>query len=101
MAPNHKMVPVLVTVSFSDNCDSSPSARIVAITSNEPVDGTGDGDTAPDWEITGDLTVNLRAERSGSGDGRIYTITIQCTDANDNCTTQDVIVTVPHDKKKK
>ncbi|MBO0861640.1 MAG: hypothetical protein J2P21_24770 [Chloracidobacterium sp.] len=33
--------------------------------SNGPVMGDGDGDTAPDWEITGALTLNLRAERRG------------------------------------
>ena len=39
---------------------------------------------APDWEITGDLTLDLRAERSGSGTGREYTITVQCTDGTGN-----------------
>jgi len=95
--PNHKMVSVGVDVSVTDNCDSNPVCKITSVGSNEPVDGLGDGDTAPDWEITGDLTLNLRAERSGGGDGRVYTITVRCTDASRNSSTATTEVTVPHD----
>ena len=70
------------------------------VSSNEPVNGTGDGDTAPDWVITGNLTVDLRAERSGTGSGRVYTITVRCTDASGNSSTKTVTVTVPHDRRK-
>ena len=62
------------------SCDPTPICRIVSVASNEPVNGAGDGNTAPDWEITGALTVNLRAERSGQGVGRLYTITVRCVD---------------------
>jgi hypothetical protein len=41
--------------------------------------------------------VQLRAERLGSGTGRIYTITITGTNAA-GTTTQSVIVLVPHDQ---
>ena len=100
--PNHKMVPMKVTATTSDNCTVAPVCKIVAVTSNEPVNGTGDGDTAPDWEITGNLTVNLRAERSGGGSGRVYSITTQCADAAGNSSTpQSVTITVPHDQGKK
>jgi hypothetical protein len=97
--PNHKMVSVTVSVSASDNC-SSASCRIVSVTSNEPVNGLGDGDTAPDWVITGNLTVDLRAERAGNGTGRVYTLTVQCTDTAGNSSTKTVTVTVPHSQKK-
>jgi K319-like protein/uncharacterized protein DUF1565 len=93
--PDHRMVPVVVIVSASDSCGGSASCRIVNVTSNEPVDGFGDGDTAPDWEITGDLTLNVRAERSGAGTGRVYTITILCTDQAGNRSTSTTTVTVP------
>ena len=99
--PNHKMVPVTISVVASDNCDADPTCQIISIASNEPENGLGDGDTAPDWEITGDLTANLRAERAGNGSGRVYTITVRCTDSVGNSTDQQVTVTVPHDKKKK
>jgi hypothetical protein len=97
--PDHKMVPVAVAVSMSDNLDPAPVCRIVAVSSSEPVIGTGDGVTAPDWQISGPLTVNLRAERSGTGSGRTYTITVQCTDASGNSSTKSVTVTVPHDRR--
>jgi hypothetical protein len=99
--PNHKMVPVAVTVDVSDVCSAAPACRITSVTSNEPVNALGDGNTAPDWRITGALTVELRAERSGTGSGRIYTITVQCTDASGNSSAlRDVVVTVPHDQGK-
>src|SRR5262249_53340471 len=92
---NHTMVPVVVQVTASDGCGATVSCRIVSVTSNEPVDGLGDGDTSPDWVITGDLTVNLRAERSGSGTGRVYTITVACTDPSGNESISAVTVRVP------
>lgn len=97
---NHKMVPVKVTATASDNCGVK-KCSIISVTSNEPENGLGDGDTAPDWQITGDLTVNLRGERSGTGTGRLYTITAECADSTGNRSTGTVNVTVPHDQGKK
>lgn len=96
--PNHKMVPVTVTVAVTDNCDPSvaQSCYIDSVVSNEPISGTGEGDTEPDWEITGSLTVNLRAERAGSGTGRIYTVFVRCTDNAGNSSGTATQVMVPH-----
>jgi hypothetical protein len=71
------------------------------VSSNEPQNGLGDGNMAPDWEITGDDTVNLRAERSGRRSGRVYTIAVTCTDACGNNSTGNVVVNVPHDLSNK
>ncbi len=98
--PNHRMVAVTLTVVAVDAVDPSPVSQIVSVSSNQPIDGTGDGDVAPDWEITGPFTVNLRAERSGSRT-RVYTITVESTDSNGNTTTATVEVTVPGTKGKK
>lgn len=94
--PDHKMAPVTLSVAVKDLCDTAPACRITGVTSNEAVNGPGDGNTSPDWEILGTLIVNLRAERAGSGGGRIYTITTQCIDASGNSTSATVDVTVPH-----
>jgi hypothetical protein len=99
--PNHKMVAVTLSVTAFDNCDHAPHSKIVSVSSNEPVNGIGDGDSAPDWEIAGDLTVNLRAERSGTGSGRVYTVTVICTDAYGNSSTETISIIVPHDKKRR
>jgi cysteine-rich repeat protein len=98
---NHKMVKVKVNASASDNCDAAPTCKIVSVASNEPVNGLGNGDIAPDWQITGNLTVNLRAERSGTGNGRIYTISIACADTAGNISNRSVKVTVPKNQGKK
>jgi hypothetical protein len=83
---NHMMVPVEVFVDAADGC-GSVRCRIVSVTSNEPAGN--------DWEITGPLTLNVRAERLGKGDGRIYTIAIECTDDAGNVATSTVTVKVP------
>lgn len=62
-------------------CTQPVSCRISSITSSEPANGLGDGDTAPDWNITGDLTAQLRAERAGDGGGRAYTIVTACSNS--------------------
>lgn len=96
--PNHRMVPVTVNYSTTDNC--TPTSAItcsLSVTSNEPVDGTGDGDTSPDWEIVDAHNVRLRAERAGTSNDRIYTITITCTDGAGNAGTKTVTVKVLHD----
>jgi hypothetical protein len=91
--PNHTMVNVTVTVIATDLVDPAPTSHIVSVSSNQPINGTGDGDTAPDWVITGPLTLQLRSERS-SGVTRVYTITIATTDASGNTSYGTVIVTV-------
>jgi hypothetical protein len=90
--PNHKMTPVTVAISASDVCSPTVTCKITSVTSNEPVNAPGSGNTAPDWQITGDRSVNLRAERSGSGNGRVYTLTVQCTDASNNSSSAQTTV---------
>jgi len=98
-APNHKMEAVRVSVDTADVCDEAPVCRIINVTANEPINGKGDGNTQPDWEITGDLTVNLRAERSAKATGRVYTIYVESTDACGNSTVATVDVSVSHDQR--
>jgi len=92
--PNHKMVAVAVSVAASD-ASGSPGSRIVGVQSSEPENGLGDGDQAPDWEITGALTVSLRSERSQNGTGRVYTILVETTDRLGNQRRDTTTVVVP------
>ncbi|QNA44166.1 Ig-like domain-containing protein [Lacibacter sediminis] len=93
--PNHKMKTVTLTTESTDNC-GKPDCKIIGVISNEPEVGTGDGDLPNDWLITGSNTVELRAERSGAGNGRIYDIFVECTDASGNKATSKTQVIVAH-----
>jgi predicted extracellular nuclease len=96
---NHKLVPVTLTPDVVDAVDPTPTIRIISVTSNETANGKGDGNTGVDWEITGPLTLNLRAERSGGNkNGRVYTITVEAIDASGNRSVRTVTVSVPHDQ---
>jgi hypothetical protein len=91
--PNHKMVPVTITIIAIDAVDSTPVSNIISVRSNQPINGTGDGDTAPDWKITGPRKLELRAERAGSAD-RVYTITVDTRDDAGNSVETEVTVIV-------
>ena len=93
-APNHKMTDVTVTAHVFDAVDDSPSCVILAVSDNDTNDSS-------DWEFSeDDLNVELRAERSGNGDARVYAITVLCVDDEGNASEGEVKVTVPHDQGK-
>ncbi|MHB1319891.1 MAG: ExeM/NucH family extracellular endonuclease, partial [Anaerolineae bacterium] len=92
---DHKYRDVTATVVVNDDFDPNPTVTLVSVTSNEPDDGDDDGNTKNDIVIVDDFHFKLRAERSGIGTGRIYTITYLVTDDCGNSTSQSVTVTVP------
>lgn len=100
--PNHKMVPIAATVTVTDVCDPHPTFVLTSITSNEPDNGTGDGNFPNDIQgadlNTADTDFLLRAERMGGGTGRIYTIIFTASDESGNTTPDTVYVRVPHDQ---
>jgi predicted extracellular nuclease len=93
--PNHKYVTVEATVAVTD-ADPDATVTLLSVTSNEPDNGLGDGDRPNDIVIVDPNTFKLRAERSGIGEGRIYTITYEVVDACGNSTVASAAVTVPH-----
>jgi hypothetical protein len=99
--PNHNYHTVTVTdfvASASDDCDPSVninSVYILKVHSDEAENGNGDGNTLNDILIAGDCkSTQLRAERSVSGNGRVYTITFKVKDSAGNFTTSTAQVTV-------
>lgn len=98
--PNHKMVDVCLRAQIKEQCGDA-RWKIISVTSSEPFNGLGDGDTSPDWEIVDNHNVRLRAERSGRGPGRIYTIKIQARDEVGNLSApHSVYVVVPKSQGK-
>jgi probable HAF family extracellular repeat protein len=91
---NGQMVPVTLTAEVKDNCDPDPACRIVRITSSERPSGSDDID-ASDWRLTGDMSLELRAEITSRRGPRVYTILVACTDASGNTTLRSVHVRVP------
>ena len=90
---NHKMVPVCVYVTATDNCGRVTS-RIVSVTSNQADSGLDSTDVPNDWQITGALTVNLRAERIPASSTRRYTLRIETKDTAGNVTYGTAVVSV-------
>jgi hypothetical protein len=95
------MVPITVGVTVADNCASTTPVQcgITHVTSNEPINGRGDGNTRWDWEITSAMGVSLRAERAGLLTGRIYTLWFTCTDGGGARVVGTTTVEVPHDQR--
>ncbi|UCC23045.1 MAG: hypothetical protein JSW23_02990 [Planctomycetota bacterium] len=80
---------------MSDDCDEEVEVSLVGITSSEQDDGRGDGRTKNDIIIGDDGSIYLRAERTGSSAGRVYTITYEAVDDSGNATEASAEVLVP------
>jgi uncharacterized repeat protein (TIGR03803 family) len=91
--PNGKMVEVTVEYAATDDCGAVTNA--LNVTSNEAPSGS-----ALDWLIEDSHHVQLRAERSSGGTGRVYVITVISTDNAGNSATRTVTVTVPENQGK-
>jgi cysteine-rich repeat protein len=103
---NHKATTISLAdcgVTIVDQCQGSltfgaASAAITCVTSDEPKNSAGDGNTASDMVIVDATTVQLLAERQGTSDGRVYTIQFMVSDAAGNTSLGTCKVTVPHDQ---
>jgi hypothetical protein len=94
--PNHQIVSVGITgVTDPDN---EVAITITGVTQDEPVNGLGDGDTSPDAVLQGS-TVLLRAERSGTGNGRVYGVQFTADDGQGGMCSGVVTVGVPKSMK--
>jgi len=101
--PNHDYRTFQVTDFVSgvtDSCDTSLGVGGVVIekvTSDEAEDADADGSTLNDIVIAADCkSVQLRGERAGNSNGRVYTITFRVSDASGNITRATATVVVPH-----
>ena len=97
--PNHKMELITPSWTLSDECDATPDVSLVSIVANEGDDTIGDGHTTDDIQTGDDGSIYLRAERSGTSNDRVYTITYQAVDDCGNATVGRATVSIPHDFK--
>jgi hypothetical protein len=122
--PNHKMWTVELVVLATDAC-SDPSLidpLTVTVRSSEPDDASGAGDGQTTGDVNGSdgftapvditplmifdnatqtytTTLQLRAERDGTGSGRKYTIDVAARDSHGNVGKASCCIVVPHDKR--
>ncbi len=93
--PNGRMVPITVDLSVTDALSGGVTYVMIEASSNEP-GATTDiaGFTVPGQAVSG----AVRAQRSGGGTGRIYTLAYQGMDLAGNTATCSTVVTVPHQR---
>lgn len=92
---NHKLHEIAI-LGVTDPDGDTVTIQIDSITQDEPTKGGGDGDTCPDAFGLGTSIAQIRAERSGKGNGRVYTITFTATDGKGGSCQSSVKVSVPH-----
>jgi len=102
--PDGRMVPVEI-VGLRDADGDPLEVRITRILQDEPVEqGNGtldvrDGSSiGPDASGTGTAVAQLRAERAGNGNGRVYTLDYVASDGHGGSCEGQVTVCVPHDQ---
>ncbi|KAA0254725.1 MAG: hypothetical protein EDX89_08500 [Acidobacteria bacterium] len=92
--PNHKLREIRVE-GLTDPDGDAVSMAATAVMQDEPVNGLGDGDASPDATLA---PLALRAERSGTGNGRVYRVSFVANDAKGGTCAGSFTVCVPHDK---
>jgi YVTN family beta-propeller protein len=97
--PNHRMVTVSI-LGITDPDGDPVAIRVTSITQNEPTRGTGSGDACPDAAGIGNSSIQLRAERAGSGPGRLYIVSFVADDNRGGTSEGSVSVLVPHNQAK-
>ena len=94
--PDNKLVSVNLSVSVTDALSGSAGFTLVSVTSNEP--DSGQGDIQGFVTGTASTTGQLRAQRLGSGSGRVYMFTYNGSDKAGNTASCTTTATVPHDQ---
>ena len=95
--PNHTMTQVSI-VGLTDPQSQTLTIAYPTVKQDEPINGLGDGDTSPDAAVSGN-DILLRAERSGTGNGRVYEVHFTATNSDGAQCNGTVKVAVPHNKK--
>ncbi|HSM56940.1 MAG TPA: ExeM/NucH family extracellular endonuclease [Candidatus Sulfomarinibacteraceae bacterium] len=92
--PEHQFVSIDI-LDVTDPDGDPITITIDSIFQDEAVDADDSGNTAPDGAGIGTGTAQVRAERVGTADGRVYYITFTATDGRGGSCTGTVEVGVP------
>jgi hypothetical protein len=97
--PNHKMHSIAIEdcADVRDACDQELEMYFLGAGSDEPANDIGDGNTEPDIILSCD-EAQIRAERQGPEDGRVYTLSWRAVDDEGLAVEGTCRVTVPHDQ---
>jgi hypothetical protein len=95
--PNHDLIAVNIQ-GVTDPDGDPVTIRVTRVMQDEATNDKGDGNMCPDASGVGTAAAQLRAERSGKGNGRVYTIFFEATDGRGGSTLGSVRVSVPHDQ---
>jgi hypothetical protein len=92
--PNHDLVRIAI-VGVVDPDDDPIVITATDVAQNEAEDAPGSGNTGPDSQLD---PLAVRAERSGQGSGRVYTVSFVADDGQGGTCAGIVEVCVPHDQ---
>ena len=95
--PNHEMRPIVLT-GATDPGGAPLTWTVTGVTQDEPPNGLGDGDTAPDAQLLSGNMLQLRAERAGAGDGRVYRIAFSVSNGRGGRCDGVAVVGVPQEQ---
>jgi YVTN family beta-propeller protein len=97
-SPDHRFVPISI-LGVTDPDEDTLAITIDSIWQDEGVKAKGSGNTAPDGRGVGTSIAEVRAERVGGGNGRVYHIGFTADDGNGGVCSGNVQVGVPHDQR--
>ena len=92
--PNHKFVPIAID-GVTDADGDTVTITVDSIFQDEAVNAPDSGNTAPDGRGVGTSTAEVRAERVGGGNGRVYHIGFTAADSLGASCAGTVMVGVP------
>jgi hypothetical protein len=95
---HHDFVTVGLAATAVDQCEGELPMTINVFADEDDEESTGDGVHSPDAKNIDIGSLRLRAERKGSGDGRVYLVIPEATDSSGNRGYSCCTVTVPYAK---
>jgi hypothetical protein len=90
---NGKLAPIAIR-GVTDPDGDPLTLKVTGVRQDEPLGNPG----TPDALGIGTSTVQLRSDRDGRGDGRVYRVAFEASDGNGGVCTGTVAVCVPHDQ---